>query len=132
MIDGITVVSNTNGTLILGGTTTAADDQAALDSIKYSFTPSDGDPTDAGSHSMRTVDWKVTDASASSSVTSSGVVTNEPSSPLNYGTTIQENGIVAATETVSGGVMTLRCDDAEEQRRHIGRLDHRRPVAKHR
>ena len=95
-----------NGTLVLTGTTSAAAFQSAIDSVTFSFSPGDGDPTDAGNHASRTIDWKATDASGPSSVTNSTVITSE-GTVLLYDETIEETGIVAASETVNAGVMTL-------------------------
>jgi hypothetical protein len=105
--NGITGSFNAaTGVLTLSGTTTAANFQTALESITFNESLSSIDPTQAGNHTSRTINWTVVDASGSTSGTS-GVVTQE-SSVLNYGTTIQENGIVAASETVTAGVMTLQ------------------------
>ena len=95
------------GTLTLSGTTSAANWQTALDSITFGFSPADGDPTQAGNSPSRTIDWQVSDAGSSSAVTSSTVIT-QLSSILSYGATIDEGGIVAASETVdAGGTLTL-------------------------
>jgi hypothetical protein len=104
---GITGSFNaTTGVLTLSGDTSATNYTTALDSVTFSVSPSNVDPTRAGSNPNRTVTWTVVDASGSTSGTS-GVITQE-SSVLNYAGTIQENGILAASETVSGGVMTLK------------------------
>ncbi|MDE3177654.1 MAG: Hint domain-containing protein [Pseudomonadota bacterium] len=47
--------------LILSGAATAADYQAALDSVSYSFTPANGDPTVHGTDTTRTIAWGVYD-----------------------------------------------------------------------
>ncbi len=98
--------SYSSGTLTLSGVTTAANYQTALDSITYSFTPANGDPTDAGNKPARTIAWDITDAGGSATATST--VDTQFASVLHYGTTIVETGILAATETVAVGVMTLK------------------------
>ncbi|HET6607782.1 MAG TPA: hypothetical protein VFG62_13975 [Rhodopila sp.] len=49
------------GVLTLSGTDTVADYQAALDSITYSFSPSNGDPTGGGMGTGRSISWSVDD-----------------------------------------------------------------------
>ncbi len=94
------------GTLTLNGSATDADYQAALDTITYSFSPANGDPTDAGNAPTRTIAWSVTDDSATSATQTSTVIVQE-SPVLTYGTTIDETGITAASETVADGTLTL-------------------------
>ena len=60
----IAVSSNASGHLMLtsqGGTATLTQWDAALDSISYSFTPANGDPTNGGQDTSRTIDWAVND-----------------------------------------------------------------------
>ena len=49
------------GVLTLSGAATIADYQAALQSVSYSFSPVNGDPTGGGSDASRTIDWTVKD-----------------------------------------------------------------------
>ena len=71
-LDGIAgSYDNLTGTLTLTGTASALDYQAALDSITYSFAPSNGDPTDGGDDTSRTISWTVDDGVASSTTGSS-------------------------------------------------------------
>ncbi len=49
--------SYSGGVLTLSGTASVANYQAALDSIKFAYTPSNGDPTGGGSHTSRTISW---------------------------------------------------------------------------
>ena len=56
--------SFSNGTLTLSGTASIATYQTALDSVDYTFTPTDGDPTGGGSDTSRTIDWTVNDGVA--------------------------------------------------------------------
>ena len=67
--NGITGSYNTStGVLTLTGTATIANYQAALDSITYSVTPSNADPTNGGGDPSRTIDWVVTDGSSSNGI----------------------------------------------------------------
>ena len=110
--NGITGSFNTStGVLVLSGTTSAAAFQTALRSITFNEASANDDPTDAGNHTSRTINWTLVDASGSTSGTS-GVVTQE-SSILNYGGTIVENGIVATAEVVNAGTMTLSSGAAD-------------------
>jgi hypothetical protein len=64
--NGITGAYNaTTGILTLTGTASIANYQAALDSIAYSFNPTNGDPTNGGTDTVRTIRWQVTDGSTS-------------------------------------------------------------------
>ena len=49
--------------------------QTALQSVTYSFTPTNGDPTDGDTDTSRTIDWSVSDG-----VTNSAIATNQNSS----------------------------------------------------
>jgi hypothetical protein len=60
------------GTLLLSGIASLATYQTALESITYSFNPSDGDPTGGGSDTSRTIDWSAYDG-----VTNSATATSE-------------------------------------------------------
>ena len=100
--------ADTSGTLTLtssGATATLAQWTAALRSIAYSF--SSGDPTGGGVHTSRAVSWTVNDGvAASASATSTLAVAAAPI--LIYGQTIDAAGIVASSETVTAGIMSLR------------------------
>jgi hypothetical protein len=54
------------GVLTLAGKSSTANYQSALDSITYSFAPSNGDPTGGGSHTSRTISWVVDDGTNTS------------------------------------------------------------------
>ena len=74
----IEIASNGNGVLVLtsiGGSATLAQWDAALDSVTYSFTPANGDPTAGGSQTARTIDWIVNDGLTSSDAVTSTVDT---------------------------------------------------------
>jgi hypothetical protein len=63
---GITATfSATNHDLVLSGTSTLANYQNVLDAVTYSFSPTNGDPTNSGGDTTRTISWSVTDASTS-------------------------------------------------------------------
>ena len=72
----------TTGVLSLSGSDTIADYQAALASIAYSFNPANGDPTNGGADTARTINWTVTDGSTSNGpstvATSTVTVVHEP------------------------------------------------------
>jgi hypothetical protein len=105
--NGITgTFDGTTGTLTLSGAASVLNYQAALDSISYSFSPADGDPNSGGNDGSRTIEWVVNDGSAISNIGTSTLDTSF-ASILHYGQTIDETGIVAASETVAAGVMTL-------------------------
>ena len=74
----IAVSSNSNGTLVLdstGDTATFAQWNAALQSITYSFNPPNHDPTNGGTDASRTIDWVVTDGSASNGTSTTATST---------------------------------------------------------
>src|SRR5262249_16384400 len=54
-----------HGILTLSATPSIANYQTALDSITYSFPPTNGDPTAGGGDTQRTISWTVTDGSSS-------------------------------------------------------------------
>jgi microcystin-dependent protein len=62
--------SYANGVLTLtsaGNTATLAQWQTALESVTYSFSPGNGDPTNGGGTTSRTIDWQITDTTPQSS-----------------------------------------------------------------
>jgi Domain of unknown function (DUF4347)/Bacterial Ig domain/Cadherin-like domain/SdrD B-like domain/Bacterial Ig-like domain len=71
----ITSVTSTSGQLILtsAGAATLAQWNAALESITYSFSPSNGDPTHGGADTSRSISWQVTDGASSNSASNTGV-----------------------------------------------------------
>ena len=64
-----------HGTLTLTGTSSVGNYQTALDSITYSFNPSNGDPTNAGVDASRTISWTVTDGSTSNGLSNTAIST---------------------------------------------------------
>jgi hypothetical protein len=74
----ISVASDSGGVLKLtssGPTATLAQWQTALESVTYSFSPSNGDPTGGGSDTSRTIDWVVNDGSSSNGISSTATST---------------------------------------------------------
>src|SRR5664280_2625583 len=69
------------GVLTLSGSASVVDYQAALESVTYDFTPSNGDPTDGGGDSSRTIGWSVTDGSFTSNSASSTLVIQTNTAP---------------------------------------------------
>lgn len=61
------------GTLSLSGVASLSTYQTALRSVTYSFSPGNGDPTNGGSATSRTISWTVNDGSALSSVATSSL-----------------------------------------------------------
>ncbi len=61
------------GTLTLAGTSALATYQTALRSVTYSFNPGNGDPTNGGSATSRTISWTVNDGAASSALVTSAL-----------------------------------------------------------
>ena len=81
------------------GTASLANYQTALDSIAYSFSPANGDPTGGGSHTSRTIDWVVNDGAASSATATSALDTVHVAPTVTAGAT--------ATFTGGGAAVTL-------------------------
>ena len=98
--------------LTLTGTSTVADYQTALDSITYSFTPTNGDPTGGGSDTTRTIAWTVSDGSTSNGTSNTGTSTLD---------TVHVAPVVTAggTVTFTGGGSPVTLDgtaDGERRR----------------
>ena len=100
-----------HGVLTLTGNDTRADYQTALDSITYSFSPTDGDPTNGS----RTIDWKVSDGTVASNTATSSVTTLHEPPAVTAGATITyetgSSGVnldagAAVTDPDSGGKLT--------------------------
>ena len=58
--------------LTLTGTATIANYQTALESITYSVSPANADPTNGGSDLSRTIDWVVTDGNSGNGISNTG------------------------------------------------------------
>jgi hypothetical protein len=70
----VAVASDSDGVLVLtsaGSTATVLQWETALESVTYSFTPSNGDPTGGGGNTSRTIDWSVNDGVANSATSAS-------------------------------------------------------------
>jgi uncharacterized repeat protein (TIGR01451 family) len=101
--NGLTV-SVAAGVLTLSGTASLATYQTALDSVSYSFTPSDGDPTDGGTDTSRTITWIVNDGTATSTPVTSTVDTVETRADLTIATTDNKGGTFNSfTNDTTGG-----------------------------
>lgn len=80
------------GTLSLSGVAALGTYQAALRSVTYSFNPGNGDPTDGGSETSRTISWTVNDGALSSNAVISALnvihvaPTIETSGTVTFGT----------------------------------------------
>jgi hypothetical protein len=116
--NGITLLSNAGGVLTLTGTASLADYQNALDSITYSFSPSDGDPTNGGGDTSRTISWTVTDGSTSNGTSNTATSTLDvvhvaPTLTTGGTVTYTQNGSAQPLDTTlslsdpdSGGLLT--------------------------
>jgi len=93
------------GVLILTGSDTVADYQAALDSITYSFTPANGDPTGGGAHTSRTIDWTVTDGSTNNGSSMAATSTLDT-------VHVAPSVTAGATATFTGGGSAVTLDGA--------------------
>src|SRR6202043_3802747 len=82
-----------HGVLTLSGTASVANYQAALDSITYSFNPSNGDPTAGGGNTSRTITWVANNGAANSTSVTSTLDT------VHVAPTI----VAGATATFAGG-----------------------------
>ncbi len=89
----ITELSYSNGVLTLSGNATVVEYQAALASITYSFSPTNGDPTNGGGDTTRTISWQATDVQNSSLIVTSTLDT------VHAAPTVQAGG----TATFTGG-----------------------------
>ncbi len=91
-----------HGVLTLTGTSTIADYQTALDSVTYSFSPSNGDPTGGGSDTSRTISWVANDGNTISGISNTGTSTLDT---VHVAPTVTAGGTV--TFTGGGGPVTL-------------------------
>jgi hypothetical protein len=98
--NGITGSYNaSSGVLTLTGTASLASYQAALNSITYSFSPGNGDPTGGGANTARTINWVVNDGVANSSTATTTLDT------VHVAPTVVAGG--SATFTGGGAPVTL-------------------------
>ena len=95
--------------LTLAGSASLANYQTALDSITYSFSPGDGDATDGGTATTRSVDWAVTDSANNNSLaaTSSLNVSNAAvSAPVITGIS-PDTGVSSTDGITDTGALTI-------------------------
>jgi hypothetical protein len=83
--------SFSNGTLTLSGSASLATYQTALESVAYSTTPTNADPTGGGSHTSRTISWSINDGTVTSTAATSTL--NE----IHVAPTIATSGTVTYT-----------------------------------
>jgi hypothetical protein len=100
-----------NGVLTLSGNASLANYQTALESITYSFTPSNGDPTGGGSHTSRTIDWTVNDGVVSSSTATSALTLVHAAPTVTAGATASFTGGSSASTVLDAG-LTLSDPDS--------------------
>jgi hypothetical protein len=94
--------NSANGVLTLTGTATVAQYQAALDSVTYSFSPTNGDPTNGGGDTSRSISWTVTDGVASSTAATSTLDTVR----------VAPSVVAGATATFDGDGSAVALDSA--------------------
>jgi hypothetical protein len=95
----IAVASDSNGVLVLtsaGSTATVLQWETALESVTYSFSPSNGDPTGGGSDTSRTIDWVVKDGSTSNGISNTSTSTLDT-------VHVRPTIVAGATATFDGG-----------------------------
>ena len=80
------------GTLTLSGTASIANYQAALESVTYSFSPANGDPTGGGTHTSRSLSWVANDGVAASSAASSTLNVVHAAPTVTAGATVAYDG----------------------------------------
>ena len=99
----ISVIGNSGGVLTLGGSDSVEHYQAVLRDVTYTFSPSDGDPTNGGTDTTRTLSWAVTDGSSSNNQSNIATSTLE---------TVHVAPIVTAsgTATFTGGGAAVALD----------------------
>jgi hypothetical protein len=90
------------GTLTLSGTASLLHYQTALDSITYSTFASNADPTGGGSHTSRTIDWTVSDGTASSAVATSTLHEVHVAGTITTGGTVTYTGTPVALDASVG------------------------------
>src|SRR6266851_3981042 len=104
-----------SGVLTLSGTATVASYQAALDSITYSFSPGNGDPTGGGSNTSRTVSWVANDGVANSTLATStlntvhvapSVVPDANATFIGGGAPVTLDGALTLSDPDSSGVLS--------------------------
>ncbi len=104
--------SESLGVLTLSGSATLANYQIALNSITYSFSPSNGDPTGGGSHTSRTISWVVNDgandsiaATSTLNVTHTApvVVAGASATFVGGGSAVALDGALTVSDADSGG-----------------------------
>jgi hypothetical protein len=104
-----------NGVLTLSGAASLADYQAALDSITYSVSPTNADPTGGGADTARTISWQVTDGVATSATATSTLTTVhvpasiKPDAPVTFtqnGPAVPIDATLAVDDVDSNGDLT--------------------------
>ena len=125
--------SYANGVLTLtsaNNTATLAQWQAALEAVTYSFSPANGDPTNGGGATSRTIDWQITDTSPTSSTVATSFLNTVHVAPtvtagnstifavggtavaIDVGLTVTDpdsgNNLTGATVTISSGLAQRR------------------------
>ena len=115
-IGDITATSEDSGQQLLftsSGSATVAEWDTALQSITYSFNPSDGDPSGGGLHPSRTIDWSITDNTTVSTTATSIVDTVHTPPAVTVGTpSVAFTGGSTTPVTLDGGIMVGDVDSS--------------------
>ncbi|MDR3529653.1 MAG: DUF4347 domain-containing protein [Rhodopila sp.] len=106
---GLTASFN-NGTLTLSGSASVATYQAALDSVSYSFSPANGDPTGGGTHKSRTISWLANDGTVSSAVTTSTLNVIHAPPTISAGATVSFTGGSGTTTLLDSALVLADAD----------------------
>jgi len=121
--NGITGSFNiSSGVLTLTGTASVPDYEEALESVTYSFSPSNGDPTGGGLHTSRVIDWNVDDGTTLSPTATSDLTT------VHAPPTVSANGTASFTSGGSAAVLdpgltVADADSSDELSGAIVRVD---------
>ncbi len=109
----IAVASNSGGVLVLtssGSTATLAQWQTALDSVTYSVSPSNTDPTGGGTHLSRTITYSVNDGAASSAAATSTLKTVHTAPTITAGATVAFTGGSSTPVVLDAGLVLTDSD----------------------
>jgi hypothetical protein len=102
--------SFSGGTLTLSGSASLSTYANALDSITYSFSPGNGDPTGGGSHTSRTIVWQVNDGVLASGNANSTLDVVHAPPTLSAGATV--NDVVGGPAVVLDGGLSVSDPDS--------------------
>ncbi|MDR3537742.1 MAG: DUF4347 domain-containing protein [Acetobacteraceae bacterium] len=102
--------SFSSGTLTLSGSASIATYQAALDSVAYSFAPSNGDPTVGNTHQTRSIAWTVNDGVLASTAATSTLDVVHAAPTITAGATVSYLGGSTAPVVLDAGLVLAAPD----------------------